>query len=388
MNIIINYISGETILEYVETNNNINFKKLNEKLLNFNISIYILLFNNQKYLNLDYDNIKIIDIINDDNDNDNNNKFYITLINLDIADNIKKILLDEKKYYTRYANITYNEIKNHDILISHIFKKYSRWYLYLPLEIKTNKEFLIKAIDANIETLKHATDLKKDKNTISHLIDIYGNQILYYTSNSLKKNKEFIIFLLKKDKYKLNIDILRYIDENLKNDNIFISNLIRINEKTFLYASQSLKENKKFIYQIIKINLFTIQYIDPLLKYDLEFFSNLININPLALEFASDELKNNIDIVFNAITINPLALEFASDELKNNIDIVSNAITNNPLALEFASDEIKNNINIVFNAITINPLALEFASDEIKNNYDINSNTIRNNNLALEITSY
>jgi hypothetical protein len=100
------------------------------------------------------------------------------------------------------------------------------------IEIRSNKECVLLAIDKNSYELKYASeDLKKDKNIIRIAVQIDGGSF-NYAHNDLKKDKEFVIEL-----FKINKTILYELNKKMADDEYFlwhINEIKKINKSHFL----------------------------------------------------------------------------------------------------------------------------------------------------------
>jgi tetratricopeptide (TPR) repeat protein len=170
---------------------------------------------------------------------------------------------------------------------------------------------------------------------------------------------------------------LQYASEKIKSDKTIVIESIKVkaglaNENAILYASDSLLNDRSFILEAIAVNGKIYKYLKNEFKNDKEIIINSIENNPSVYEYLDDIYKTNFDIAKKAISLNPYELSSAPNEIKNNKEIVICAIKKYPNSLEYASDSLKSDFEIAKLVVMPNenhpygkPRAIRFISPDI-----------------------
>lgn len=238
---------------------------------------------------------------------------------------------------------------------------------------------------------------------------VYNQPELYsYFSEKIKNDYVFLI-----DIVLYHPIILKYVSDNLKNDYNFVVKVIKINSDCYMYASEKMQENNKIILETCKhkyitnvnhilnkvnnnrqllskiclIHPFILNRIPIKFILDKDFIIPLIRKSGLILQYLN-LYKNDYTIVDIAIKNNPLALKYASQRMQNNYNIVLEAVKRNGYSLDYASFLLKNNYNIVVEAVKQNGYALQYASNMLKNNYNIVIEAVKKTPTSFKYASY
>lgn len=169
---------------------------------------------------------------------------------------------------------------------------------------------------------------------------------------------------------------------NLINNKKFILE-IKLFREFLKYSSEELRKDKEFILEVVKQDGFVLEYASEELKNDKEIVLEAVKQNGNALGYACDRLKNDKEVMIEAVKQNGCALEYASDRLKNDKDfileilqkILSKNMTNDWI-FEFYKEAIlsynlKNDRNFIFEAVKVDSRALQWASDRLKDDADL-----------------
>jgi serine/threonine protein kinase len=89
-----------------------------------------------------------------------------------------------------------------------------------------------------------------------------------------------------------------------------------VNFNIFNYFDENIKKNQKFILEAMKVNIECLKYISDSLKDDLDFEIKLVQINGNCLEFLSNNFRNNVEVVKVAIETTEDAYKFSSSEIQ------------------------------------------------------------------------
>lgn len=183
--------------------------------------------------------------------------------------------------------------------------------------------------------------------------------LVWYASDELKNNKDFIMSALKPT----NGEALEFASNELKNDKEFI--LAAMEQwwwKAIKYASNELANDKEFMLFVMKGRPYAFRYAAYALMHDRETVMAAVTESWKVLEDMPVKRYYNDDkeVIMTAIVQSGWALEHASNGLKNDKEVVMAAVQQNGCALLHASDELKNDREVVMAAVTNNGLALEY----------------------------
>jgi hypothetical protein len=214
-------------------------------------------------------------------------------------------------------------IDNINIILKYVEKNGIK-YINIPEIFKENIDILLESIKTYPLAILHTSiNIKNDKNNI---IKIF---------NCINANK------LLKRKYK----ILKYLSNELRNDEEIVYLSIINNIHNFKYANKELQNNKDFILKIIKYNGLVLQYASKKIKNDKEIVLEAFKNNKYSLNYASKKLKYNKQFLIDYYKNYDIYLYLYYYNLKcsNYIKDIHNLYNNN-----LNDDLIKRNINILY----------------------------------------
>jgi hypothetical protein len=161
---------------------------------------------------------------------------------------------------------------------------------------------------------------------------------------------------------------LKYAREELRSDELTVSDAVTEDGLVLEHASKELKNNLKVVERAVEQNGMALQFAIYGLQSDEEIVKAAVAQNGMALQFASAELRNNFDVVIEAVAQDGRALQFASDDLKNNLKIALVATKQNGMALQYTLPHswLRNNARVVQAATEQNKKALQFASEKMQ----------------------
>lgn len=120
--------------------------------------------------------------------------------------------------------------------------------------ITTDEEIVLKSIELSIDDLAYASiEIKNNKNFIIKITKKYGSVMQYLLE--LKQDKDVLLESIKKDK-----DALNYASDKLKNDKEVILEAVKINGLALYYASTYLKNDEEVVLEAIKNNPLSLYY--------------------------------------------------------------------------------------------------------------------------------
>jgi hypothetical protein len=270
----------------------------------------------------------------------------------------------------------------------------------LPIELQQDNDIIITALKNTLFSLKSIPIEHLNNDILAFIFDNnyqeYYEDILYIIDNSkninilqnvdynLKNNKKLIEILSV-----INTKSIKYASKEILNDKVFFLDIIKQYRGKYYnilkYLSDDLKDDEELIYELLSVKTYTFEfkYISDRLKNNYDFILKVIKKNSDILEYVSKEFKNNIEIVLETVNTNGYMLKYASKQLQNNKKVVLEAIKNYGLALKYAGKELKNDKDIVLHAVNRNGLALQYVNNELKNDKDIVSCAVNNNGVSL-----
>lgn len=156
-----------------------------------------------------------------------------------------------------------NIIFNDDVSL-HIYN------LYLIIKYYKNKELNKKRINLFINYFKNKPE---------YYDFIFDN--IHISSNLIRKiivNTEILDIIIKKHP-----NVIKYLDDNYKNNEIVIKQVCYHNSSYFKYASNELKFNISFILKLLEINIYIYFFIDETLKHNIDINKKIKSLNPFIL---------------------------------------------------------------------------------------------------------
>lgn len=238
------------------------------------------------------------------------------------------------------------------------------------IKFQDDKDVVFEAVKNNGWALEYASDrLKNDEDIVLEaLLKNNNKNLMRFVSPELKKDKDFIFFLVFND-----IRFFTFCDKSLKNNKDFVLKVIKKGknikniEKYSInhYISKTLKDDKDIILAGVSKEIFNYSCLSYKIRSDNKFMKKLIEINYNILDFASDEVKNDKNFIKKVVGRNFGALEYASDRLKNDKDVVLEACKNGGGALIIASQNLQKDKDIILEAVKNCGEILKFLPKEI-----------------------
>ncbi|MEM7174310.1 MAG: DUF4116 domain-containing protein [Chlamydiota bacterium] len=229
--------------------------------------------------------------------------------------NDKELILDAvKEDSKRLETVFYyasDQLKNEKFVLDAISEDSKRWeaiFHYASFQLEHDEPPVLNATDQLEHHRKLALNIIK--------ADIWAESIrlrtaLYYASDQLKNDKEFMINFIRAETRRLKI-ILDNADRQLKNDKKFVLNTIREGSRR-LETILDYKNDKKFVLNTIWVDI----------------WAESIRLKAIFC-YASDQLKNSTKFVLEAIRESSkrweTILDHASDQLKNDTKFMLEAI--------------------------------------------------------------
>ncbi len=240
----------------------------------------------------------------------------------------------------------------------------------------------------DLNGLKNAPEELRNDNKFMSQIVKRNAEALKWIGEGLNGNKAFILECMKEH----NGMTLEHASSKWKDDEDVV--LVAVDKKygygpsssPLQFASDRLRNDKDFVMQCVKLESTSLQYASEQLRHDREYIMSVVKVKGLTLQYVP-HFQNDIEIVTVAVMQDGHALQYASDELKNDKVIVMNAVMQHGWSLEFASKQLQNDKHVVTSAVMQRGSSLEFASNELKNDKDIVLAAVKRDGFALKQAS-
>ena len=153
----------------------------------------------------------------------------------------------------------------------------------------------------------------KDKNSTAPT-----RRNFYFANEELKKDKSFAIKVIKEDP-----EIIRYVPDELLDDEVFIFEAVKRSGSTFKYASDRLKKNKNIIKEAVKKDSKILSFIDEDLRNDEEFFFELVKVSGNVLKYSTKKILNSRRIVLESVKYFGSSIQFLDASLYENFEEIA-----------------------------------------------------------------
>ncbi|KAG2375391.1 hypothetical protein C9374_010014 [Naegleria lovaniensis] len=286
-----------------------------------------------------------------------------------------------------YVDISLKELSSelhydYDIVLKAVQRDPTN-YVYIPHQLKSNKILVLEMIRNAYKLKKPMSGLLSNKSFIEifekNVIPLHRSdcdvvelairqdpRALSYASESLKKNKPFIMLALSisslciayaaldlthdRDVCLLALRnagpnkhiILRHINSLLYFDEDFLKECVTIDGLTLSYApTVEMTKNKEIVRMALKQNGLALQYAHSSLRDDEEMVREAIEQDGESIMYASEACRNNPEIVRLALTRSKMALMYCSERLREDESTVMYAVSCHPSSFKFASEKLK-----------------------------------------------
>ena len=203
-----------------------------------------------------------------------------------------------------------------------------------PLELLSNREFMLKAVDEFGWALAYASDelkndeevvltaiqgwdgvsvnfsyaikeaseeLRSNKNFMRKAIELTDGEAFCGATDELKNDKEMALFAVSHGSAPHQCDpdiILRYASEAIRADKDVVLAAVRRNGWSLEYASEELKADKDVVLVATINNSWSLTYASPALRADKEFVIELVKrAGECALRYVDEALQNDADVL-------------------------------------------------------------------------------------------
>lgn len=176
---------------------------------------------------------------------------------------------------------------------------------------------------------------------------------------------------------KLNLNCMKYIGKNLKEDQIYIdslkkSNQVFVNTSKDAFAairskslslrncSTKIRANKDIVFKVMNYNKYEIRYADQSLIGNRNFIQRACKIYEHSFAYASNDIKKDKAFITILMKMHPSILQYADVEIKNCKDLALQMVMSDGLLIRTLPHNLKLDQGIALAAIKSEPLALKF----------------------------
>lgn len=277
-----------------------------------------------------------------------------------------------------------NEMEKPEII--EILKEFPKYYRDLDENLRNDKE-IFENLKNNSFFFKYAGNKIKSDRDLAQKCCIEKKTNVKFISNEFKKDKKFIMELLKTSKKSDIMWFATYIDESLRADREVISLLVQIDGYALEYASKTLQNDREIAFKAIENSYgYSLRYCSEALRDDKELVLMAVKYDGYSLSDASDRLKEDIDVVSSAINENGHALIHASDKFKNDkktvIIAANNLMNKDPywppvmgqsyiVLYDYIGENLKHDVDVIKELLKNDHSTIYYIDDDMKNNYEI-----------------
>lgn len=262
---------------------------------------------------------------------------------------------------------------------------------YASFKLRSNQEFLNKAIKIDLGAFNFVTsdkNIKNDRNFIATALNSNNKDIIekacnwLFATDNFKDDKDLILAAIKNNgsmlgkagkEYKSDKEIvLSAIESNTKAVNFMDEKFFNDPEvmlSAFKKSSQPLAHEKDYNHYDLDFKMFP--QLSDNLKNDKNFICQVLKINNLLFQVIPEELKKDRDVIIAAVK-SELKSQFVYNE---NEEIEEDRYKQQDYyVLEHVLPQFQNDKEIVLHAVKINSNALKFASENLQQDADVLAN--------------
>jgi hypothetical protein len=206
---------------------------------------------------------------------------------------------------------------------------------YMPEIIQENKEIQSLALCQNSNTTIY------NKDVCMTMLNS-NSSYLQNLSNKLKDDGDFILKIFKNSKFHKDFEnVIKYASNRLKNNELFMMQIVKIDGLKLEYGSVNIKATKSVVFEAVKQDGGAIEYACEALKKNYEIAIVALKTHSNALFYLKDEMRDNEIIITEVSKNNGDVVNYMSDRLKDNKTIMLNIIRNNNEAFMHASRKLR-----------------------------------------------
>lgn len=272
--------------------------------------------------------------------------------NKDLGDNRQYVMLALETLPSEYNIAEYISARlrnNEEFAMEMVTKRYS--LEYASEELRNNKEFVMKAIENRISIKYASEELRNNKEVLKEAIRTNGFRQLEFASEERRNDENFIMEAMEVAHFG---PFLLYVSDELKDNENFVTKMVKKKPEEFEYASDRLRGGVKFITQIINGSPSYTRDLLPHTSEELrdneEFMMSILEIDPqLVAKYASKRLQDSEEFMTKVAERDVRHLRYASDRLKDSPEFMIPIIKECPDAIRFASKDLHDFITTLEN---------------------------------------
>lgn len=232
------------------------------------------------------------------------------------------------------------------------------------------RSFVMEYIERDVRIYKHwiVNNLKNDESVARKFIEHHAAHFSFLPDH-LKNKKEFVKLAISLG---ATIHLREIINEDIRDDEEIVKNIIEKDIDSLRYASHRLKNEKKFMRDAIDINVLAFKYAPYSLKSDEEVVKKVLRENGTLLQYASDELRSDKSIIMIALNCPfPVTKYVCKREILVDKDIVFLAVRNCPRNVRYMPKGLSKYKDIARIAMKLDGSVFDWFNYDIRNDYDI-----------------
>ena len=241
--------------------------------------------------------------------------------------------------------------------------------------LKEDKEVVLMAIKANGEALYVANKkFWKDRDFVLASVksDAYAT-CLMYVDRKFTDDKEIMLLAIKENDF-----WVEELSERLKNDKVFLQEMVTLNWKAFSTLDKK-QQTKALAIVTVKNDYRAFEYMDEKFKNDEEIVLAMVQGRVEAFDLIPKQFRKNKKISLVAVKGFGMNLRYVSKELKKDKEIVLNAVKSDSYAFKYADEELKQNRNFIISIVKQKPSFFQYLSKKFRNDKVVAMLAIRAN---------
>ncbi|MDA9129444.1 DUF4116 domain-containing protein, partial [Candidatus Gracilibacteria bacterium] len=268
---------------------------------------------------------------------------------------------------SEFENFPY-EFKNDKQIVEEVIKHDGYYFQYASDELKNDKVFVLRILKLEGEYLDEypygfileniGDNLRKDEDFLLEVLNapkgtVGGRkEVFQYISDKYKKNKSFILDLIKKGHITLD-----EIDDVFLNDRDIVLEYVKKDQ--VLWSSDKLGN------------------ISKVLKDDIEIFTYVSkSLNPGHIKYASERIRDDGSLAQNTlihggVNKSSCVLQVLSSRLRDNKSLIISFIEKDPISFQYASSVLRGDKELAIIAIEKDWRNIEYISEKLKDDAEI-----------------
>lgn len=260
----------------------------------------------------------------------------------------------------------------------------------LEAALIADRDIVLAAVKQNGRALKYASPaMQNDKEVVEAAVMSQPSHGFEYASAELKRDAEFILKMLNKNKPHCCDRTLQYADSWLKNDKAFMLKALSINTEFFKYGGEPIKKDKE-------IGLYAINHdrssigrafaeFDISLKDDNDVAWAAVKRYGGSYKDVSDRLKKDRDLALAAVKWSAFMWKHVAQSLKDDLGFVHAAAALNPEVIEYMDERLRQDKAIVLIASSHSKKAEKLVKGGFRKDKDVVLAAIENSDGALPL---